>query len=155
MAVAEMVIPYPQLQKILERTCELAVIKPRAEEMMEIVEKKLADLFEVAYENAKAERSSTIKLRHIPITKGFRNSLNLFRAVIEDEKVQIEPIRKYVLRKIPGDIPLEEEVVNELPIIAGTLFVLVGRVIKALHPEIKNVYPEHIEEAKRVLDYTL
>ncbi|WP_456367898.1 DUF1931 family protein [Thermococcus sp.] len=153
--MAEMIIPYPQLQKILERTCELAVIKPRAEEMMDIVEKKLADLFEVAYENAKAERSSTIKMRHIPITKGFKNSLNLFRAVIEDEKVQIEPIRKYVLRKIPGDIPLEEEVVNELPIIAGTLFVLIGRVIKALHPEIKNVYPEHIEEAKKVLDYTL
>ena len=153
--MAEMVIPYPQLQKILERTCELAVIKPRAEEMMEIVEKKLSDLFEVAYENAKAERSSTIKMRHIPITKGFKNSLNLFRAVIEDEKVEIEPIRKYVLKKIPGDIPLEEDVVNELPIIAGTLFVLVGRVIKALHPEIKNVYPEHIEEAKKVLDYTL
>nr|WP_238515781.1 DUF1931 family protein [Thermococcus sp. 4557] len=155
MAMSEMVIPYPQLQKILERTCELAVIKPRAEEMMGVVEKKLADLFEVAYENAKAERSSTIKMRHIPITKGFRNSLNLFRAVIEDEKVQIEPIRKYVLKKIPGDIPLEEDVVNELPIIAGTLFVLIGRVIKALHPEIKNVYPEHIEEAKKVLDYTL
>ena len=153
--MAEMIIPYPQLQKILERTCELAVIKPRAEEMMEIVEKKLADLFEVAYENAKAERSSTIKMRHIPITKGFKNSLNLFRAVIEDEKVQIEPIRKFLLRKIPGDIPLEEDVVNELPIIAGTLFVLIGRVIKALHPEIKNVYPEHIEEAKKVLDYTL
>ena len=153
--MAEMIIPYPQLQKILERTCELAVIKPRAEEMMEIVEKKLADLFEVAYENAKAERSSTIKLRHIPITKGFKNSLNLFRAVIEDENVQIEPIRKFLLKKIPGHIPLEEEVVNELPIIAGTLFVLIGRVIKALHPEIKNVYPEHIEEAKKVLDYTL
>ncbi|WP_297536662.1 DUF1931 family protein [Thermococcus sp.] len=153
--MAEMIIPYPQLQKILERTCELAVIKPRAEEMMDIVEKKLADLFEVAYENAKAERSSTIKMRHIPITKGFKNSLNLFRAVIEDEKVQIEPIRKYVLKKIPGDIPLEEDVVNELPIITGTLFVLIGRVIKALHPEIKNVYPEHIEEAKKVLDYTL
>ncbi|WP_297065966.1 DUF1931 family protein [Thermococcus sp.] len=153
--MAEMIIPYPQLQKILERTCELAVIKPRAEEMMDIVEKKLADLFEVAYENAKAERSSTIKMRHIPITKGFKNSLNLFRAVIEDENVQIEPIRKYVLKKIPGDIPLEEDVINELPIIAGTLFVLIGRVIKALHPEIKNVYPEHIEEAKKVLDYTL
>ncbi len=153
--MAEMVIPYPQLQKILERTCELAVIKPRAEEMMEIVEKKLADLFEVAYENAKAERSSTIKMRHIPITKGFRSSMELFRAVIEDEKVQMEPIRKYVLKKIPGDIPLEEDVVNELPVITGTLFVLVGRVVKALHPEIKNVYPEHIEEAKKVLDYTL
>ncbi|BAD84939.1 hypothetical protein, conserved [Thermococcus kodakarensis KOD1] len=153
--MAEMIIPYPQLQKILERTCELAVIKPRAEEMMDIVEKKLADLFEVAYENAKAENADTIKMRHIPITKGFRNSMNLFRAVIEDEGVEIEPIRKYVLKKIPGDRPLEEDVVNELPIIAGTLFVLIGRVIKALHPEIKNVYPEHIEEAKKVLDYTL
>ncbi|WP_297464477.1 DUF1931 family protein [Thermococcus sp.] len=153
--MAEMIIPYPQLQKILKRTCELAVIKPRAEEMMEIAEKKLADLFEVAYRNAKEERSKTIKFRHIPITKGFRSSMELFRAVIEDEKVQMEPIRKYVLRKIPGDIPLEEDVVNELPVIAGTLFVLIGRVIKALHPEIKNVYPEHIEEAKKVLDYTL
>lgn len=121
----------------------------------DIVEKKLADLFEVAYENAKAENSSTIKMRHIPITKGFRNSMNLFRAVIKEENVEIEPIRKYVLKKIPSDIPLEEEVVNELPIIAGTLFVLVERVIKALHPEIRNVYPEHIEEAEKVLNYTL
>ncbi len=150
-----MVIPYPRLRKILKRTCELALIKPRAEEMMEIVEKKLVDLFEVAYENAKADRSSVIKMRHIPITKGFRSSMNLFRAAIEDENVDIEPIRKHVLREIPGEVPLDEEVVNELPIIAGTLFVLVGRVIKALHPEIKNVYPEHIEEAKKVLDYTL
>ncbi len=153
--MAEMVIPYPRLQKIMEKSCELALIKPRAEEMMEIVEKKLADLFEVAYENAKAENSETVKLRHIPLTKGFKNSMNLFRAVIEGEKVEIEPIRKYVLKKIPGDIPLDEDVINELPIITGTLFVLIGRVIKALHPEIRNVYPEHIEEAKRVLDYTL
>jgi len=153
--MAEMIIPYPQLQKILERTCGLAVIKPRAEEMMEIVEKKLSDLFEVAYENAKAENTGIIKLRHLPLTKGFKNSMNLFRAVIEEEKVEIEPIRKFVLKKIPADLPLDEEVVNELPVITGTLFVLVGRVIKALHPEIKNVYPEHIEEAKKVLDYTL
>ncbi|NJE47617.1 DUF1931 family protein [Thermococcus sp. GR7] len=123
--------------------------------LINLISKKLSDLFEIAYKNAKAERSSTIKLRHIPLTKGFKNSMNLFRAVIEDDKVEIGPIRKYVLKKIPGDIPLEEDVVNELPIIAGTLFVLVGRVIKALHPEIKNVYPEHIEEAKKVLDYTL
>jgi hypothetical protein len=40
-------------------------------------------------------------------------------------------------------------------ITARTLFVPVGRVIKALHPEIKNVYLEHIEEARKVLDYTL
>lgn len=87
--MAEMIIPYPQLQKILERTCELAVIKPRAEEMMDIVEKKLADLFEVAYENAKAENADTIKMRHIPITRGgFKNSMNLFRAVIEDEALK-------------------------------------------------------------------
>ncbi|WP_048150089.1 DUF1931 family protein [Palaeococcus ferrophilus] len=153
--MAEMIIPYPQLQKILEKTCGLAVIKPRAEEMMGIVEKKLADLFDVAYENAIAEGSETIKLRHLPLTKGFKSSMNLFRAAIEEENVEIEPIRKFVLREIPVEVPLEEELVNELPIIAGTLFVLVGRVIKALHPEIKNVYPEHIEEAKKVVDYTL
>ncbi|ACS89931.1 MULTISPECIES: DUF1931 family protein [Thermococcus] len=151
----EMIIPFPQLQKILEKTCELALIKPRAEEMMKIVERKLTDLFEVAYENAMSERSETIKLRHLPLTKGFKNSMNLFRAVIESEGVEIDPIRKFILRGIPVEVPLEEELVNELPIIVGTLFVLVGRIIKALHPEIRNVYPEHIEEAQKVLDYTL
>ncbi|HDH44424.1 MAG TPA: DUF1931 family protein [Thermococcus sp.] len=151
----EMMIPFPQLQKILEKTCELALIKPRAEEMMKIIEKKLTDLFEVAYENAISERSETIKLRHLPLTKGFKNSMNLFRAVIESEGVEIDPIRKFILREISVEVPLEEELVNELPIIVGTLFVLVGRIIKALHPEIRNIYPEHIEEAKKVLDYTL
>jgi len=151
----EMIIPFPQLQKILEKTCELALIKPRAEEMMKIIEKKLTDLFEVAYENAISERSETIKLRHLPLTKGFKNSMNLFRAVIESERVEIDPIRKFILREISVEVPLEEELVNELPIIVGTLFVLVGRIIKALHPEIRNIYPEHIEEAKKVLDYTL
>lgn len=151
----EMIIPFPQLQKILEKTCELALIKPRAEEMMKIIEKKLTDLFEVAYENAISERNETIKLRHLPLTKGFKNSMNLFRAVIESESVEIDPIRKFILREISVEVPLEEELVNELPIIVGTLFVLVGRIIKALHPEIRNVYPEHIEEAKKVLDYTL
>jgi len=153
--MGEMIIPFPQLQKILEKTCELALIKPRAEEMMKIIEKKLTDLFEVAYENAISERNETIKLRHLPLTKGFKNSMNLFRAVIESESVEIDPIRKFILREISVEVPLEEELVNELPIIVGTLFVLVGRIIKALHPEIRNVYPEHIEEAKKVLDYTL
>jgi len=153
--MGEMIIPFPQLQKILEKTCELALIKPRAEEMMKIIEKKLTDLFEVAYENAISERNETIKLRHLPLTKGFKNSMNLFRAVIESEGVEIDPIRKFILREISVEVPLEEELVNELPIIVGTLFVLVGRIIKALHPEIRNVYPEHIEEAKKVLDYTL
>ncbi|RLF73426.1 hypothetical protein DRN38_03565 [Thermococci archaeon] len=153
--MGEMIIPFPQLQKILEKTCELALIKPRAEEMMKIIEKKLTDLFEVAYENAISERSETIKLRHLPLTKGFKNSMNLFRAVIESEGVEIDPIRKFILREISVEVPLEEELVNELPIIVGTLFVLVGRIIKALHPEIRNIYPEHIEEAKKVLDYTL
>ena len=117
--------------------------------------KKLTDLFEVAYENAISERNETIKLRHLPLTKGFKNSMNLFRAVIESEGVEIDPIRKFILREISVEVPLEEELVNELPIIVGTLFVLVGRIIKALHPEIRNIYPEHIEEAKKVLDYTL
>ena len=133
----EMMIPFPQLQKILEKTCELALIKPRAEEMMKIIEKKLTDLFEVAYENAISERNETIKLRHLPLTKGFKNSMNLFRAVIESEGVEIDPIRKFILREISVEVPLEEELVNELPIIVGTLFVLVGRIIKALHPEIR------------------
>jgi len=151
--MAEMIIPYPQLQKILKETCDLNVYKIEAEKMMEIVEKKLADLFEVACEKAKAEGRKTVMLRDLPLTKGFLNSMDLFRMAMRD--VEIEPIKKFVLRKIPADMPLQDELVDELPVITGTLFVLIGRVIKALHPDVERVHDEHIDEAKRVLDYTL
>ncbi len=91
----------------------------------------------VASSPFRKESSRRIKLRHLALTKGFKNSMNLFRAVIESESVEIDPIRKFILREISVEVPLEEELVNELPIIVGTLFVLVGRIIKALHPEIR------------------
>jgi len=153
--MVEMIIPYPQLKKILEETCELDVYKVEAEKMMDIVEKKLADLFEVAYEKAKAERREEIMFRDLPLTKGFLASMELFRKAIERQNVDVEPIKKFVLRSIPVEVPLQDELVDELPIITGTLFVLIGRVIKALHPDVERVREEHIEEAKRVLDYTL
>jgi histone H3/H4 len=153
--MVEMIIPYPQLKKILEETCELDVYKVEAERMMDIVEKKLADLFEVAYEKAKAERREEIMFRDLPLTKGFLASMELFRKAIERQNVDVEPIKKFVLRSIPVEVPLQDELVDELPIITGTLFVLIGRVIKALHPDVERVKDEHIEEAKRVLDYTL
>jgi len=153
--MAEMIIPYPQLQKILRETCELNVYKVEAEKMMDIVEKKLADLFEVACEKAKAEGRKTVMLRDLPLTKGFLNSMDLFRMAISRENVQIEPIKKFVLKKIPADMPLQDELVDELPVITGTLFVLIGRVIKALHPDVEKVHDDHIDEAKKVLDYTL
>ncbi len=153
--MAEMIIPYPQLKKILEETCELEVYKVEAGKMMDIVEKKLADLFEVAYDKTKAEGRETIMLRDLPLTKGFLNSMELFRKAIERQEVDVKPIKDFVLRSLPVDAPLQDELVDELPVITGTLFVLIGRVIKAIHPDAKNVKDEHIEEAKKVLDYTL
>ncbi|WP_457548658.1 DUF1931 family protein [Archaeoglobus sp.] len=153
--MAEMIIPYPQLKKILEETCELDLYKVEAGRMMDIVEKKLADLFEVAYNKAKAEGREMIMPRDLPLTKGFLNSMELFRKAIERQNVDVEPIKKFVLRELPVDAPLQDELIDELPIITGTLFVLIGRVIKALHPDVERVKDEHIDEAKRVLDYTL
>lgn len=122
---------------------------------MDIVEKKFVDLFEVVYENVKVENVDMIKMCYILIIKGFRNSMNFFRVVIEDEGVEIELIRKYVFKKIFGDRLFEEDVVNEFLIIVGIFFVFIGRVIKVFYLEIKNVYLEYIEEVKKVLDYML
>ncbi len=144
-SIVRMIVPYPQLKKILEETCELDVYKVEAERMMDIVEKKLSDIFEVAYEKARAEGREEIKLRDLPLTKGFLNSMELFRKAIERQNIDVEPIKKFVLKELTVDAPLQDELVDELPVITGTLFVLIGRVIKTLHPD----------EAKKVLDYTL
>lgn len=50
---------------------------------------------------------------------------------------------------------MDDIVVDNLPLITGTIFIVVGRVIKALHEDIERIRKEHIEEAKKVLDYTL
>lgn len=153
--MAEMIIPYPQLKKIMNKTCEIDIYKTECEDIMDIVEKKLCDLFEVSYKNAKEENAKTIRMRHIPLTKGFLSSMELFRAIIEEENIVADTIKKYVMKKIPGDLPLDDYVVNNLPVITGAIFVIVGRIIKALHEDIERVRSEHIKEAKKVLDYTL
>ncbi|WP_456472495.1 DUF1931 family protein [Methanocaldococcus sp.] len=153
--MAEMIIPYPQLKKLMKVTCEVDLYKTEAEDMMDIVEKKVADLFEVAYKNAKEENAKIIKMRHIPLTKGMLASMELFKEVIEEENIIADTIKKYVMKKIPGDLPLDDIVVDNLPLITGTIFIILGRVIKALHEDIERIRREHIEEAKKVLDYTL
>ncbi|WP_423793285.1 DUF1931 family protein [Methanocaldococcus indicus] len=153
--MAEMIIPYPQLKKLMNVTCEVDLYKTEAEDMMDIVEKKVADLFEIAHKNAKAENAKMILMRHIPLTKGMLSSMELFREVIEEEKILADKIKEFVMKKIPGDLPLEDNVVDNLPLITGTIFIILGRVIKALHEDIERIRREHIEEAKKVLDYTL
>ncbi len=150
-----MIIPYPQLKKLMKVTCEVDLYKTEAEDMMEIVEKKVADLFEVAHRNAKQENAKIILMRHIPLTKGMLNSMELFKEVIEEENILAEKIKEFVMKKIPGDLPLEDNVVDNLPLITGTIFIILGKVIKALHEDIERIRKEHIEEAKKVLDYTL
>ena len=149
------IIDENKLKKILYDKCNIKIYKAELDDIEDFIKKKLYDLFKVAYYNAQNENSKEIKLRHVPLTKGFLDSMEDFREYLDELNIDKMRIKKFVLTEIPGDIPIEEDLVEELPIILGTLFIVFGKVSNAVFPEIIEIKQKHIKKIKEILDYTL
>ncbi len=144
-----------KIKKILYEKCNIKIYKEEIDDIEDFIKKKLYDLFKVAYKNAEMENSESIKLRHIPLTKGFLDSMEEFREYLDQLNLDKMKIKKFVLSEIPGNIPIEEEIVDDLPIILGTLFIIFGKVSNAVYPDIVEIKKKHIKKIKEILDYTL
>ena len=144
-----------KIKKILYDKCNIKVYKTEIDDIEDFIKKKLYDLFKVAYYNAQNENSDVLRFRHIPLTKGFLNSMDEFKEYLDELNIDKQRIKKFVLSEIPGNIPLEEDIVDQLPIILGTMFIIFGKISNILYPDIVEIKQKHIKKVKEVLDYTL
>ncbi len=151
------VVGLPRLQALYRRFVGLDLDKGRAAEVLEVAEKKLADLFEAAAERAEAEGRETIRWLDLPLTKGLKETIERYereREKLNDPRLDPGPIAEYVA-KPAHHLALDEEVMEKLPSLAATVLLLIGYVVKHIDPETRKPSKRDIERARRILDLTL
>lgn len=151
------VVGLPRLQALYRRFVGLDLDKGRAQEVLEVAEKKLADLFEAAAERAEAEGRDVIRWRDLPITKGLARTMERYereREKLQDPRLDLGPILEYVA-KPAHHLELDEEVREKLPTLAATVLLLVGYIIKHVDPGARKPSKQDIERAAKILDLTL
>jgi len=151
------VVGLPRLQTLYRRFVGLDLDKGRASEVLEVAEKKLADLFEVAVERARAEGRDVVEWRDLPLTKGLRATMERYereRERLQDPRLDLGPIMEFLARPLSG-LEVSEEVREKLPTLVATVLLLVGYVIKEVDPGARKPSKRDIERAARILDLTL
>ncbi len=146
-----MLIGYKKMEQLFRKCCGLDLDKNKSKRILEIVEKKFNDMIEVAQENAEANRRDEITLSDFPITKGLKASMKKFEEL--KEAVEVEPVLSAIRAKTY--MKFDEEVEENMPTLVGTLFVIVGHVMKEMGLEGRKPSIQDIERAERILDYTL
>jgi len=151
------VVGLPRLQALYRRFVGLDLDKGRASEVLEVAEKKLGDLFEVAAERARAEGREVVEWRDLPITKGLAATMERYereREKLQDPRLDLGPILEFLSRPL-GGLEVSEEVREKLPSLAATMLLLVGYVVKLVDPGARKPSKQDIERAARILDLTL
>ncbi len=151
------VVGLPRLQTLYRRFVGLDLDKSRASEILEVAEKKLSDLFEVAAERARAEGRDVVEWRDLPITKGLAETMRRYereREELQDPRLDLGPILEFLAKPLSG-LEVSEEVREKLPVLAATVLLLVGYVIKLIDPGARKPSKQDIERAARILDLTL
>ncbi len=151
------VVGLPRLEALYRRFCGLDLDKSKAAEILDIAEKKLSDLFEVAAERARAEGRDTIRWRDLPLTKGLLSTIERYereREEYNDPRLDLGPILEYLTPSL-GGLTLDEEVKEKLPSLAATILLLIGYIIKHVDPGVRKPSKTDIERARRILDLTL
>jgi len=151
------VVGLPRLQALYRRFVGLDLDKGRAAEVLEVAERKLGDLFEVAASRAEAEGRSVIYWRDLPLTKGLLSTMERYereRERLQDPRLDLGPLVEYVAGPA-RHMELGEDVRERLPSLAATVLLLVGYVVKLVDPGARKPSKRDIERAARILDLTL
>jgi len=150
-----MLVGYPRLEALFRRAAGLDLTKQRAKEICEFVQVKLHDLLLVAERNARYNNRQVIWEADLPITKGLAESIRQYRELEMEEGVEPEPILEHLATVPPLAYPLEVEVEQRLPEIAGGLMLCMARILKVLNGGGRAFEPDHLEAAEEILDLTL
>ena len=151
------VVGFTRLQALYRRFVGLDLDKGRASEVLEVAERKLADLFEVGAERARAEGRRVVRWRDLPLTKGLLSTMERYereRERLNDPRLDLGPVLEF-LRVPLGGLEVDEEVREKLPSLAATVLLLVGYVVKLVDPGVRKPSKRDIERAARILDLTL
>ncbi|NPA87946.1 DUF1931 family protein [Caminibacter pacificus] len=146
------VVGFKKLEAVFRKAAGVDLDKSKADEIIDIVEKKFHDMLLVAVEKAGYNGRDVIMEPDMPVTKGFEESLRQFREL--EEEVDIKDVLQFLEQIPPLKYPISAELEAKLPEYIGALMLIIARVLKELGAE-RKPSKEAIEKTGRILDLTL
>lgn len=146
------VVGFKKLEAVFRKAAGIDLDKSKADEIIDIVEKKFHDMLLVAVEKAGYNGRDVIMEPDMPVTRGFEESLRQFKEL--EEEVALEDVLAYLEKIPPLKYPISADIEAKLPEYIGALMLIIARVLKEIGAE-RKPSTEDIERTKRILDLTL
>lgn len=146
------VVGFKKLEAVFRKAAGIDLDKSKADEIIDIVEKKFHDMLLVAVEKAGYNGRDVIMEPDMPVTRGFEESLRQFKEL--EEEVALQDVLAYLEKIPPLKYPISADLEAKLPEYIGALMLIIARVLKEIGAE-RKPSTEDIERTKRILDLTL
>ncbi|EDM24449.1 DUF1931 family protein [Caminibacter mediatlanticus TB-2] len=146
------VVGFKKIEAVFRKAAGIDLDKSKADEIIDIVEKKFHDMLLVAVEKAGYNGRDVIMEPDMPVTKGFEESLRQFKEL--EEEVELQDVLQFLEQIPPLKYPISAELEAKLPEYIGALMLIIARVLKEIGAG-RKPSKEDIERTSRILDLTL
>ena len=146
------IVGFKKLEAVFRKAAGIDIDKSKADEIIDIVEKKFHDMLLVAVEKAGYNGRDVIMEPDMPVTKGFEESLRQFKEL--EEEVDLQDVLTFLEQIPPLKYPISAELEAKLPEYIGALMLIIAKVLKEIGAE-RKPSKEDIERTGRILDLTL
>jgi histone H3/H4 len=147
------VIGVAVFERLFREAGDLDVDKSDQKRYQDFVREKIADLLTIAQAHARADGRDLVEARDLPITKGLQETIHAFRRIGVSSEAQA--LLNEVAVRPQLDLPVTDEIDEELPQVAGGLTLALARTFRIIDPDLKNPQGRQWERALRIFDLLL
>jgi hypothetical protein len=149
------VMSIPKFERFFRAAASLDIDKEDLRRYDEFVNHKIYDLLLRGQANAKANDRDTIEPHDLPITKGLQESIHAYRALNEENQIDLPSILEQLTKLPVMDMDYNDETRARLPEVAGGLSVALARSFKIMNPDLKNPMSQDWDKAFKMFDQLL
>jgi hypothetical protein len=142
-----------RFERLFRAAAGLDVDKEDIKRYRDFVNRKLYDVLIRGEETAKANGRDLIEPIDLPITKGLRECIHLFKEL--DETIELKPILDHLTARPPLDLDYSQQTEAILPDLVGGLSVALVRTFKIVDPDLKNPQAVHWQRILAIFDLLL
>jgi hypothetical protein len=143
----------PKFERFFREVAEIDVDKSDLRRYGDFVNQVLYDLLIRAQATAHANVRDVIEPTDLPIAKGLHDCIEQFRTL--DANLQLQPVLDALTNRPPLDLAYSDELVAQLPRIAGGISVALARSFKLIDPKVKNPASPEWERSFRLFQLLL
>jgi histone H3/H4 len=147
------VIGVAVFERLFREAGDLDVDKSDQKRYQAFVREKIADLLIVAQAKARADARDLIEARDLPITRGLQETIHAFRRLGVSNEVR--PLLDEIAIRPQLDLPVTDEIDEQLPEVAGGLTLALARTFRIIDPDVKNPQGVQWERAFRIFHLLL